>query len=84
MIHFTRHALEKFEILKRHGVGIPRSAVFKTVRFPQLIDTSRWPLKIAQRDFDKTHILRVVYKEEGGLKTIITFYPGRKSQYETK
>lgn len=46
------------------------------------IDYSRSPLLIAQRKFDKTHILRVVYKQEGDLIKIITFYPGRSTQYE--
>ncbi len=41
MLRFTKHALEKFEILKRHEFKIPRSAVVKTVSVPQLIDNSR-------------------------------------------
>ena len=84
MIHFTRHAIEKFLILKRHGFLIPKVAVAKTVEEPDSIDYSRPPLKIAQRDFDKSHVLRVVYREEDDTKIIITFYPGRKTQYEKK
>lgn len=81
MIHFTKHALEKFAILRRHGVIISKSAVMSAVIEPETIDHSRFPLKIAQRNFDKTHVLRVVYKEQGNTKMIITFYPGRKTQY---
>lgn len=84
MIHFTKHAQEKFEILKRHGFLISKNAVIKVIRSPELIDHSRAPLKIVQQRFDKEHVLRVVYKEEGGVKVIITFYPGRKTQYEKK
>src|SRR3989344_2206663 len=49
-----------------------------------LIDHSRSPLKIAQRGFDRTRVLRVVYREENGTKTIITSYPGRRRQYEKR
>ncbi len=82
MIRFTRHASEKFKILSRHGFGVSRGDVLKTMNRPDFIDHSRLPLKIAQKDFDKTHVLRVVFKEEEGDKVIITFYPGRKTQYE--
>jgi len=84
MIHFTRHALEKFAILRRHGFEISRREVLLAVERPEFIDHSRAPLKIAQRSFDKAHVLRVVYREEGKRKVVITFYPGRKSQYEKK
>lgn len=84
MIRFTKHALEKFEILRHHGFLVSKNAVVKAVRNPDLIDHSRAPLKIAQRRFDKDHVLRIVYKEDGDMRIIITFYPGRKIQYEKK
>lgn len=84
MIHFTKHALEKFAILKRHGFIISRHAVINAVTNPESIDYSRVPLKIAQTNFDSKHVLRVVYKEESDTKVIITFYPGRRNQYAKK
>ena len=81
MIHFTRHASEKFRILRNHGVAISKSTVVRAVTHPEFIDRSRMPLKIAQVNFDKTRVLRVVYREEKDTKVVITFYPGRKSQY---
>ena len=83
-IKFTKHALEKFEILQRHGFRISREKVLAAARNPDIIDYSRSPLKIAQAGLDRTHVLRVVYKEEESDKIVITFYPGRKSQYEKK
>ena len=83
-MHFTRHALEKFDILRRHGFLVSKKDVVTAVANPDFIDRSRSPLKIAQRSLDKGHVLRVVYKEEHGMKIIITFYPGRASQYEKK
>ncbi|MFH1968270.1 MAG: DUF4258 domain-containing protein [bacterium] len=82
MIAFTKHAINKFEVLKRHGFLISEKQVLKTIESPDLIDYSRLPLLIAQRKFDKDHVLRVVYKEEREMIKIITFYPGRRKQYE--
>lgn len=84
MVRFTKHALEKFEILKKRGFYVSKRAVIQAVERPDSLDYSRYPLKIAQTDFDKMRVLRVVYKEMGGTKLVITFYPGRKTQYEKK
>ncbi len=80
-IIFTRHAEEKFQVLEHHGVRVPRHKVEETVRSPEHVDYSRKPLVIAQISLDEEHVLRVVYKEEEGDRIIITFYPGRRSQY---
>ena len=82
MIHFTKHAREKFKILEIHSFVISQEEVIKTVETPDLIDRSRLPLFIAQKSITNSHVLRVVYKIESGVKIIITFYPGRKKQYE--
>lgn len=82
MIIFTKHAKNKFEILKRHKFLITEKQVLKTIERPDLIDRSRPPLLIAQLKIDKSHVLRVVYKQEFGIIKIITFYPARKKQYE--
>lgn len=84
MIRFTKHASEKFVILRRHGIVLSESMVIRTITTPEVIDRSRLPLKIAQCNFDKTRVLRVVYKEVNDDVLIITFYPGRKTQYEKK
>lgn len=80
-IHFTRHAQEKFSILKRHHYIVTKEQVAAALQNPEVIDDTRSPLLIAQKSIDDQHVLRVVYKHEGNLKIIITFYPGRKSQY---
>ena len=82
MIIFTKHAENKFEILKRHKFLISKKRVIKTIENPDLIDRSRLPLLIAQRKIDKDYVLRVVYKQEFNVIKVITFYPGRKRQYE--
>jgi hypothetical protein len=84
MIVFTKHAKEKFLVLKRHGVNVTEKQVFNALEFPDMLDRARFPLFIAQIVFDAHRVLRVVYKQENGVKTVITFYPGRRKQYEKK
>ncbi len=82
MVFFTKHAKNKFEILKKHKFLVSKKQVLKTIEDSDLIDRSRLPLFIAQRKIDKDHVLRVVYKQEGDIIKVITFYPGRFKQYE--
>jgi hypothetical protein len=81
MIVFTKHANEKFKVLKRHKFTVLRRQILDAVKHPDSIDYSRVPLLIAQKQIDKRHVLRVVYKKEIGVIKIITFYPGRTKQY---
>ena len=81
-VRFTTHALRKFAILRRHGFSVAKRQVVQAVEKPNRVDYSRFPLLIAQTGFDKRRVLRVVYKVEGDTKVVITFYPGKRSQYE--
>ena len=90
---FTAHALNKFSVLRKHKFIVSEDEVIKTVTEPESIDSSRYPLLIAQRQIDKKHVLRVVYKKEifksrligeREFIKIITFYPERLKQYEEK
>lgn len=83
-IYFTKHAKEKFNILLRHGVRISENKVIDTVENPEIVDYRRLPLLIAQSSFGKNRVLRVVYENKKNLIIIITFYPGKKLQYEKK
>lgn len=84
MIVFTKHAEAKFAVLSRHGCKVSRVQVISAVSDPDSIDYSRTPLLIAQISIDQTHVLRVVYKQDGLDQKVITFYPGRKKQYDKK
>lgn len=83
-IRFTAHALHKFSILRKHGFSVSKNRVIGAVEKPDKVDYSRLPLLIAQANFDERRVLRVVYRTEGDTIVIITFYPGRKSQYEKR
>ncbi len=83
MIIFTKHAREKFKILAKHKFKVLEVTVLEAVTDPDVIDKSRLPLLIAQKQIDKKHVLRVVYKQETlEIIKIITFYPGRVKQYK--
>lgn len=84
MIIFTKHALEKFKLLRSHKFPVSKQQVIITLQRPGLVDHSRLPLLIAQKQFDRTHVLRVVYKQERGDQKIMAFYPARIKQYGRK
>lgn len=65
-----------------HGFFINQLLVESVVLQPDLVDYSRLPELIAQGMLDERRVLRVVYREEHDEIIIITFYPGRRSQYE--
>jgi hypothetical protein len=78
MIIYTKHAKEKFKILKNQGFPIKKKLVEETLRFPERVDYSQIPLLRAEKRIDEKHILRVVFKKENGIIKVITFYPARK------
>ena len=53
-----------------------------TITNPEFVDNqSRAPLTIHQTTLDQARVLRVVYRQEEEKIVVITFCPGRKSQY---
>ena len=81
-IIFTNHALSKISLLKRHGFIVTKKEILETAKDPDNLDiTSDEPNIIASKDFDKNHVLRVVYKIDAGIIKVITFYPAEKGRY---
>ena len=81
LIKFTRHALEKFEVLARHGFVVTRDQIVAALLTPDKVETERDP-PIAQKQLDDRHVLRIVFRVEGDDLVVVTFYPGRRRQYE--
>ena len=50
MIRFTKHARQKFKILGLHYFNISKKQVLDALQKPELIDYSRLPLLIAQKN----------------------------------
>lgn len=80
---FTKHASDKFVNLPPESVKVTKRDVLEAIKKPAYKDIeSDRPKIIVHKNLDKTHIVRVVYKEESGIITVITFYPTRKGRYE--
>ena len=79
-IRFTRHASNKFEMLKGYGFNINRRKVVKAVEDPDRVDI-RGEQYLALKILDDTHALRVVYEKRNGYYLIVTFYPVRRDRY---
>jgi hypothetical protein len=57
MIVYTKHAEEKFRILKEQGFIVKKKMVEKVINLPDAVDHSQFPLLIAQKSIDEKHIL---------------------------
>ncbi len=81
-VAFSLHSLLKIEILKAHGVDVSKETIEDIVRNPDRIEEGYKNRLVAQKGFDETRVLRVVYEEFPDKKYVITVYPGRRSRYE--
>ena len=79
-VKFTRHAVEKFDEVKRYGFEITHSQVVKTVLNPHRLD-KRGHQYFAVRMLNSKYALRVVYEKRKGYLVVITFYPVRRERY---
>ena len=80
---FCSHAEEKFKILKDHGFLVSRKKVLEALNKPDKVERGFGDRWIAQKVIDENYVLRVVYEKMGRDNLIITFYPGRRSYYES-
>lgn len=81
-IEFSPHSLSKIEILRSHGIDVSKEIVENVVRTPDRIDKGYKERLIAQKGFDDTHVLRVIYETLPDKIYVVTLYPGRRSRYE--
>ena len=80
-IKFTKHATEKFEILKQYGFEIEKKEVLESVLQPQRLD-ERGGQFLATKVISHKHALRVIYENRKDFLVIITFYPVRRERYD--
>lgn len=81
-IEFSLHSLLKIELLKSHGIDVSKEAVEDIIKNPDRIDVGYKERLIAQKGFDDTRVLRVVYELLPEKIYVVTVYPGRRSRYE--
>ena len=82
-IVLSKHIIQdKIPLLKRRGFLVTQSQIRDVILNPDNLDNeSDYPKIIASKDFDKKHILRVVYKTEDDIIKAITVYPAEKGRY---
>lgn len=82
-IAFTKHAEKKFKELPLLNITVKKADIIKAIKNPDYIDVeSDKPKIIVHGPLNSKHIVRVVYKQESGIITVITFYPARRKRYE--
>ena len=80
-VRFTKHANEKFQLLKRYKFIVEEKQVLETVLRPERLD-ERDGQFLATKVISPKHALRVVYERRKDFLVIITFYPVRRERYD--
>ncbi len=81
-IKFSQHSFDKIKILRKHGVIVNKKMAEDIILNPQKVEKGYKGRLIAQGNFDKTRVLRVVYEKiDMDEIIVITLYPGRKERY---
>lgn len=80
LIEFSLHSLLKMEILKSHGINVSKEIVENIVRNPDRIGGGDKNRLVAQKGFDETRVLRVVYETLPDKIYLVTVYPARRSR----
>lgn len=81
-IVFTKHARRKFEIHKAAGWKFSDKDIRQAIKKPYFSEINKERgVKIVLEEWDKQHDLRVICKDEGGIITVVTFYPVEKGRY---
>ena len=83
-IKYTSHATQKFVILKRYGIDYSKSRIEEVLLNPDKVEDSIKNRKIAQKQVNSKHLIRVIFEEKNNDMVIITFYPARRKRYEDK
>lgn len=74
--------IDKFSVLARHDFVISKRMIRNVLIRPDHVEPGRHPMQIiASKRIDREHILRVVYRKEGDILTVITFYPAEARRY---
>jgi len=69
MIHFTKYAEQKFEILNKHKIFYTREQIEDVVNCPAEIKKTKEYISAVKDD------IKVIYVQLAKVKKIITFFP---------
>ncbi len=83
-INFTKHAVEdKFSELEKHGWKVTKTKIRSIIKKPEWKGVSKHGQETAMGLLDEKYILRVIFRRENGIITVITFHMARRGKYET-
>ena len=80
-IRFTRHAREKFELLKKYGFEISQATVEEAIGKPHLVERKDDQV-LALKPLDPEYAVRVVYKMVNDNIVVLTFYPVKRRRFD--
>ena len=83
-VKLSDHVYDKLEILKERGFPIIENQVIDCLTNPDTILDGYRGRKIAQKNIDEKHLLRVVFEMKGDCLRAITVYPARRERYENE
>ena len=81
-IDFSDHTEEKINLLASRGFSISKNQIVNCLKNPDKLEKGYGNRKIAQKIFDETHVIRVVFEKTKNILRVITVYPGRRKRYE--
>lgn len=79
-IVYTKHAAEKFGLLRKFGFKISQDIVINTINTPDRVDR-KGGQTFSMKFMNEEYALRVVHEERNGVILVITFYPVRRERY---
>ena len=80
---FTKHSLDKFNVLKDGGWIITKKQINSALQKPGWAGKSRFGQETSMILIDDSHILRVIFDRENDIIKIITFHIARRGKYES-
>jgi hypothetical protein len=77
---FTKHATEKFALLRTFGFALSQDQVTDTITAPDKME-KKGQQTISTKVLDGKFALRVVHEERKGIIVVITFYPVKRKDH---
>ena len=82
-IKYTKHVYDKLKFEEIIKLGINLKTIVQVLENPDAVDESIEPHQSIGM-LSRTLSLSVIWKREGGIIKVITFYPAKKGRYESK
>ena len=79
-VRFTKHAKQKFTLLRRYGFDIPEASVTDAVTNPARVDPRDDQL-LALKPLNREYAIRVVYRIVNDHIVVVTFYPVKRERF---